>query len=416
MKMSKGRILRSPIVAGSALVISFCVFLAARAGQNSSSGAQPKVDAKTAAAKRPPIRVIKDRYSSLSAVAVDGVNDEVIATDESLFQLLAYNRLDNTPASATLTEPKRIVSGSKTDIEFQCGLYVDPKSGDTYVVNNDTIDTLIIFSHNAKGNVPPDRALKTPHGTFGIAMDEDKKELFLTSQHANAVIVFSKMAANEEAPIRLIQGDHTGLTDPHGMAIDTKRKLMFVANYGSFHSKDPKAEVVRRGKTKANWPLETDVPGSGRILPPSITVHALNASGDAAPLRVITGPKTQLNWATAVALNVEPGELFVANDMGDSILVFRETDEGNVAPIRVIKGAKTGIKNPTGVFVDAKSSELWVANFGNHTLTVYPAAAAGDVAPLRTIRSAPTGTPALMIGNPGSVTYDSKRQEILVPN
>src|SRR5207248_2801971 len=125
--------------------------------------------------------VIKDRYPSPSAVAVDAASDEVISTDESLFQLLAYNRLDNTPASAALTEPKRVISGSNTDIEFQCGLYVDPKSGDTYVVNNDTIDTLIVFARNAKGNVPPERALKTPHGTFGIAMDEDKQELFLTS-------------------------------------------------------------------------------------------------------------------------------------------------------------------------------------------------------------------------------------------
>jgi len=53
---------------------------------------------------------------------------------------------------------------------------------------------------------------------------------------------------------------------------------------------------------------------------------------------------------------------------------------------------------------------------GNHSATVYSAQASGDVAPLRTIRSAPLGMRALAIGNPGAVGYDSKREEILVPN
>lgn len=374
-------------------------------------------DKKTAAAKRAPMHVIRDHYASPSSVAVDLTRDQVFATDESLFQLLAYDRLANTPPRAAMTEPKRIISGPKTHIEFQCGLYVDPKSGDLYAVNNDTIDTLIIFSPNAQGNVPPDRALKTPHGTFGIAVDEEKQELFLTLQHSNSIVVYRKMAAEEEPPIRLIQGDHTGLADPHGMAIDTKNHWLFVSNYGSFHSQVPDTRATQPGaRLKPNWPLTRNAPGSGRILPPSITVHALDASGDAAPLRVITGPKTQLNWATGVAVDAERGELFVANDMMNSVLVFRESDQGDVTPTRVLKGAKTGLKNPTGIYVDTKNQELWVSNFGAHSLTVYPISAEGDIAPLRTIRSAPTDKPSLMIGNPGSVAYDSRRQEILVPN
>jgi hypothetical protein len=53
---------------------------------------------------------------------------------------------------------------------------------------------------------------------------------------------------------------------------------------------------------------------------------------------------------------------------------------------------------------------------GNYAVTVFPVAASGDVAPLRTIRGGPAGGQALMVGNPGAVGYDSKRQEILVPN
>ena len=112
----------------------------------------------------------------------------------------------------------------------------------------------------------------------------------------------------------------------------------------------------------------------------------------------------------------ERQELYVANDVGDSILVFRGTDSGNVAPVRVIKGPLTQIKNPTGVFVDFKNDELWVSNMGNHRAVVFPRAANGNPAPLRVIRSAPAEKMALAVGNPGAAAYDGNREEILVPN
>jgi hypothetical protein len=82
----------------------------------------------------------------------------------------------------------------------------------------------------------------------------------------------------------------------------------------------------------------------------------------------------------------------------------------------VLKGTATKLANPTGVFADTKNRELWVANFGGHSATVYELGASGNVAPKRIIRNAPENTPSLMIGNPGAVGYDPKREEILVPN
>jgi DNA-binding beta-propeller fold protein YncE len=158
------------------------------------------------------------------------------------------------------------------------------------------------------------------------------------------------------------------------------------------------------------------LPGLGTFELPSINIYARGASGNTAPLRVIKGPKTQLNWPSHVQVHEDRGEIFVANDADDSILVFRESDSGDVAPIRVIKGPRTRVKNPTGLSLDAKNGELWVANMANYTATVFPVTANGDVAPLRQIRAGPPDTMALMIGNPGAAAYDSKRQEILVPN
>src|SRR3970040_1338532 len=44
-----------------------------------------------------PLRTIRDPYAAYSSVAVDTVHNEVVLTDENLFQILVYDRLANTP-------------------------------------------------------------------------------------------------------------------------------------------------------------------------------------------------------------------------------------------------------------------------------------------------------------------------------
>jgi DNA-binding beta-propeller fold protein YncE len=400
----------------------YCEWVPASASQTLAASLQQSAAAARQATRgdlsqRTPLRIIRDPNATISSVAVDPRRNELVATDENLFQILVYDRTANTPPTATMTEPKRIIGGRQTKIEFQCALYIDPESGDIYAVNNDTVDTLVIFSRESRGNVPPTRELYTPHGTFGIAVDERNQEMFLSVQHSNAVVVYPKTAQKDDPPIRLLQGVRTRLTDPHGIAIDTKNNLLFVANHGNHREFSPGVGAFW-GRTSANpnWPLRRTIPGSGQTFPSTITVYALNARGDTPPLRVIEGPRTQLNWPAGMAVDPDRGELFVANDAGDSVLVFPVNAQGDAAPIRVLKGPRSGVKNPTSVFVDKQNDELWVANFGNHTATVYKPTAGGDTPPLRTIRSAPADQPALMIGNPGSVAYDSKREEILVPN
>jgi DNA-binding beta-propeller fold protein YncE len=80
----------------------------------------------------------------------------------------------------------------------------------------------------------------------------------------------------------------------------------------------------------------------------------------------------------------------------------------------VIRGALTGINGPMGVAF--AKDEIYVANFGDHTALVFPRLAAGNVRPRRIIRNAPAGRETSGFGNPYSVAYDTKRQEILVPN
>ncbi len=345
----------------------------------------------------PPVRVIRDSYATYSAIALDLNTNEVLLQDENLFGIKVFDRLDNTPPTAAFSEPKRLLGGDLTKLEFNCGLYVDPSSGDIYSVNNDTTDLLVVFPRGAQGDIRPARELETPHGTYGIAVDEGGEEMYLTVEHANSIVVYRKMAEGDEQPLREIKGGNTQLEDPHGIAIDTKTQLIFVANHGNVGGREtPEIEA--------------------RFDPPSITVYPLKGEGNIEPLWIIEGSNTRLNWPSAMFMDEERGELYVANDADDSILVFRAADRGNATPIRVIRGPTTQLKNPTGVFVDFQNDEVWASNMGNHRATVFDRTADGNVAPKRVIRSAPAEKVAMAIGNPGAVGYDSLREEILVPN
>jgi DNA-binding beta-propeller fold protein YncE len=374
--------------------------------------------------QRSPERTIQDPYSSFSAVGIDESRNEIVLEDENRDQIMVYGRLDNTPAQASMSEPKRIIGGSHTKISQNCGLYVDPVSGDVYSVNADTENYMTVWSRQAGGNVKADRELVTPHRAFGVVVDEGAKELYMTIEHPPAVVVFRKDAKENDAPLRILEGDKTQLAEVHGIALDTKNQLMYVANQGPTASNTNDqgwSRDVQPGAATVEWTPDSDrwmylVPGSGEFRPPSITVYPLKAKGDTSPLRVIQGPLTKLDWPAHISLDADRDELYVANTVTDEILVFRASAGGNVAPIRILKGPHTGLGHPHGVFVDTKNDELVVANFGNHSSTVYPRTASGDTAPIRTIRAAPASAPAPMFGSIGALAYDTKRNQILAPN
>ncbi len=349
----------------------------------------------TSEVTRMPVRTIKDSYPIYSSIAVDPERDEVVLQDTNHFSIKVFNRLENTPQNIEAATPKRVILGSKTLNEYNNGLSID-KNGDIYSVAMDTADSVFVFDAEANGDVAPKRRLKTPHRNFQSALDEEKGEIFVTIQYPPKVMVYRMNANGTDAPLRIIEGPKTEIFDAHGIAIDVKRKLMFVGSWGNDST--------------------YTVAGTGTWHPPSITVYPLDAKGDVAPIRKIQGDRTQLNWMGGFSIEPVSGDLYVGNDVNSSILRFKGTDNGNVAPIQVIKGDKTGLNHPASVSVDAKNKEVWVSNMGNSTASAFSLTANGNVAPIRTIRSAPAGRVSLKFGKPQAVAYDSKREEYLVPN
>src|SRR5207244_6572723 len=101
-------------------------------------GAQSRSqDRKPITIERAPQRVIKDQYPSFSAVAINPEDNMLVVTDENLFQILEYDRRENTPPQARLTEPKRVISGPNKKAEMLCGVYIDPEIKEVYFINND---------------------------------------------------------------------------------------------------------------------------------------------------------------------------------------------------------------------------------------------------------------------------------------
>jgi len=261
----------------------------------------------------------------------------------------------------------------------------------------------------------PRGVLDGPHQAWGLSIGDERNEFAAAVEAPREIVIYPKGAEGHEQPLRTIRGPKTGLGDPHGVFLDGQNNEIVVANHGNQGGRQPApgdAPARQRGTRVA----ERQPIAGGRFDEPSITVYAADAKGDVAPIRTIQGEKTGLNWPMAIDVDRTRNEIAVANDGDSSVRIFRRTDSGNVAPVRVIKGPRTGITGPMGVAYDLKNNEIWVANYGEHAAVVFPITATGNVAPKRILRNAPAGSPTVGFGNPGAVAYDSKRDEILVPN
>ena len=375
---------------------------------------------------RAPARYIADPNPVFRAVVIDAEHGEVfMANDKESAgaSILVYPT--QFPPTERIMEPRRRISGPKTDLGMVCGLAMSVEHGELYSVSGET-GTLNAFWLDATGNVGPGRQLRgvIPRASAGVFLDAKNDELFITTQHVNRINVYPRTFQEDQEPLRYIQGQTTGLADPHGIYADSETNEIFVGNHGNWRKTEPGEGEVRGPDSLTRTSLGYTVPGralplapsTGKFMGASITVHSRTARGDAAPVRTIRGPRTLLNLPDGINRDPVSGELVVANTGDDSVLFFAKDATGDVAPVRVLKGAATKLKGPVGASIDAKHNELWVASWDNHIASVFPRTAQGNIAPLRVIRTAPEGAPLASMGRIGAVAYDPKRKEILAPN
>jgi hypothetical protein len=356
----------------------------------------------------PPIRSVSDPFPTFDGIALDTENDRVIFSDENRHSLLVYDRTTG-GSSNEPTEPVQWVFGPKTRLGYIAGVEVDPTRKEFYTVNNDSGDLMTVFSYEDHGNVQPRRTLTLPHQSWGVSLAPQRDEIVVSVQQSNALSFYKRTATGTTAPLRTIRGLATELEDPHGTYFDEAHNEIITANHGNWTQIRPYSPYD---------PQTTEVGEyrSGAFHPSAITFHAADAKGDVPPLRTIEGNLTGLNWPMGLDVDLTHDEIAVANYGDSSVRIFRRGDKANVQPVRVLRGALTQIVGPVSVAIDTKNDELWVANYGDHTAVVFPRTASGNVRPKRTIRNAPKDTPTCGFTNASAAAYDSKRDEILVPN
>ena len=344
-----------------------------------------------------PCRVIADPYPEFNTIGMDTKNGLVAISDTNLKSLLVY-RIDEAGNSTQATRAIAQIKGPSTYLSYATGVALDPARRMMCVTENDVGDDVACFPYGANGDYKA-TVLAVPHGSYGLAFSQRLHQMALSIEHNEQIIFYRTGATGAALPLRSIRGPHTQMADPHGIYWDDVDHEIGAVNHGNW--------------SQAYW--DVDYNGGGHYQPPSITVFADDAKGDVPPLRVIQGRHTQLNWPSGIAVDPVHNEIAVANTAGHSVLIFSRTATGDAKPIRVIAGPHSKIVTPMSVAFDLAHNTLWVTNFG-HSAMIFDRTAEGDAAPRRFIRNAPAGTRTAGFGNPFTIAYDSKRDELIVPN
>jgi DNA-binding beta-propeller fold protein YncE len=406
--------------AGVAWVLG-CVLIATAAAraQTARSQSAPQEDksttvipSKPAPEDIPPVRMIADPYPAFNGIAVDAANGLVAMSDPNRKSLLLYDRRSVSQESrGQANVPIRQIVGPDTFLGMIAGIIFDPRRQEIYTANNDIEDTVVVMPYGASGNVKPVRVFSVPHQSWGLALGDAAEQIAVTVEVQNTIVFYRRQVKGVEAPLRILRGADTGLADPHGIYWDESHNEIGVANHGNF-----RGVVKNTGGGCSPSFVADDEAEAGESRPPSLRIFAATAKDNTKPLRVIQGSKTGLDWPMGIAYDPQHDTIVVANNGDSSILIFGRTSNGDVAPLRAIRGDRTGISHPMGVAVDPQAGEIWVSNWGDHSALAFDSGARGNAAPKRIIRSAPAGTPTPGFGNPMALAYDSKRDELLVPN
>jgi len=287
---------------------------------------------------------------NVSSLTKFGVDNEIVAPSGVALDAKGkiYVANDGTAAGHGQSDTIKIYPAGSNAIAAPIGggsNYSSPQAiavgsdGTTYVANGSN-DGIYIFGPGPDGKARLRTIVNGVNEPSGVAVDRNGN-LYVVNYGGQSIEVYGSRADGEAPPIRTISGDKTKLDFTQGIALDTAGKI-YVTNRGGMA------------------PDGAD----------SITVYAPGASGDVAPIAIISGPKTRLKLPQGIAVDSD-GKIYVANDgneeevepdadrfdqrprpdPADSITVYAPGSSGNVAPLARINGPRTGLGHPMGIAV-----------------------------------------------------------------
>jgi hypothetical protein len=263
-----------------------------------------------------PVGTITGASTLLSApqhLLVDTAADRLYVANQGGSSILIF---DNASTLDGNTAPTRVLSGNATTLVAPIDVALDTINNLLYVADGTSIRVFSSAS-TINGNSPPVRNINMGVSIGGLLLDAVNNQLYVSDPGDNAVDRLDGASSQDVVGIvgGAIAGADTNLAKPRGLALDGAGRLIV----------------------------------SNSATPTSITVYpsASVAAGDVIPVANITGNATLLQSPQQIALNrnVSNGELYVADPLAASILVFTNlsTITGNVAPARTFNGSNTGL-------------------------------------------------------------------------
>ena len=261
------------------------------------------------------------------------------------------------------------------------------------------------FPRLAEANAKPTRAIagqrtlitRTIHD---MAYDPVRDEIVVPQFYLQGILTFRGSANGDEAPIRVISGPRTQITNPARIALDPVHNEIYI-------------------------------PNGDRLL-----VFPRDGQGDVAPIRIIEGPDTQLSASTVQIdpvhnLIIVGGGAFgdrtpaerarqqvISGDRGErggQVLIFNRTDNGNVKPLRIIRGPNSKLAR-IGLMAVYPPKELILVGVPsgentspNNFVGVWSELDNGDVPPRWMI-----GGPNSVLRQVRGVTLDPKNKSVIV--
>jgi DNA-binding beta-propeller fold protein YncE len=118
---------------------------------------------------------------------------------------------------------------------------------------------------------------------------------------------------------------------------------------------------------------------------PQVAAFARLANGAEPPTRRIYGQNSKLSRTTHdIRYNPVNDEIVVPNAHANAILTFRAGANGQEAPVRIIQGPATGLEFPDSLDIDVLNREILVPGHG--VVLVFPLDGNGNVPPKRALR------------------------------
>ncbi|MGH7815374.1 MAG: NHL repeat-containing protein [Candidatus Binataceae bacterium] len=386
-----------------------------------------------------PIAVIAGPETGLGGphgIAVDAQGRIYVANDNSDINIYS-------PGANGNVKPVFSISGLGTAVAN--AIAVD-SNGNIYVAAGRFFDAaarILIYRPGAHRPIARIYGLRSNLDTpYGIAVDRDF--IYVTNNsktgsgaasvnlYPNLGTLLRHPSRHDWPPIKSISGPASGLDEPWGIA--AANGAIHVANrFGdsvTAYSRDRAGNPVRTATITGNLSGLSDAAGialdaAGNIYVAnasasfggagSILVYPPGADRNAAPARIIGGPRAKTSDPTAIALDPR-GYIVVANRHGGpagagGVSLYPACAAGDAAPAAVVAGARTGLNDPDGVAVDSNST-IYVANYsggpqGNGSITIYRRSGNGDLALSATIAAPEDGRDRTGLDAPVAIALDS---------